>query len=152
MSSLYRVYCHGCALQNKVGFLSGGIETPYLSEEKADGMVALYRSSVISLSGCVIRNSAELPPIWRKKKDDPEVNSDYDRNLSLPSILFILTLFLFARVRRETGGGCTPVGMMCTCPPDFSGLREVKKCSSDVVLLRRLVELIKMNKEMGAAV
>ncbi len=103
MSSLYSLYCLFRLLSVPE---QGGIPLRELKLLHLSANIALYWSPVIS--GCVIRNSTQSFRIWRKKKGDPEVSSDYDKNLSLPSLLFTLTLFLLAHTHRKTNT-CTIV-------------------------------------------
>lgn len=63
VSSLYRMYCHA-SVPEQGGIPQQGLKV--LTCQKADGMVALYWSAVIS--GCVIRNSAELPYLEEEER------------------------------------------------------------------------------------
>ena len=65
MSSLYSILSLVCSLsQNKVGFLSR--DWSYFTCQQTDGIIALYRSPVIS--GCVIRNSTEFPYLEEEER------------------------------------------------------------------------------------
>lgn len=109
-------------------YSSAGIETPYLSESRRDGCFVLEPCHLWLCD----KELRRVPPIWRKKKDDPEVNSDYDKNLSSPSILFILTLFLFILHTSDRENNML-IYVMATCPSflSYMGSKNASQmCSS----------------------
>lgn len=137
VSSLYCMYCHASVPEQ------GGIPqqgSKVLTCQKADGMVALYWSPVIS--GCVIRNSAELPYLEEEERRPWGKLRLWQEFIIAFHPIYIDFVPICTRPPREE---TTPVDRMFTCPPD-SRVLWGQKCLSDVVRLRRLVEL-KTNKD-----
>lgn len=137
VSSLYRMYCRA-SVPEQGGIPQQGLKL--LTCQRAGGMLALYWSPVIS--GCVIRNSAELPYLEEEERRPWGKLRLWQEFIIAFHPIYIDFVPICTRPPREEN---TAVDMMFTCPPD-SLVPWGQKRSSDVVLLRRLVEL-KSNKD-----
>lgn len=137
MSSLCCMYCQP-SVPEQGGIPLQGLKL--LPCKKADGMVALYWSPVIS--GCVIRNSAELPYLEEEERRPWGKLRLWQEFIIAFHPIYIDFVPICTRPQREEN---TPVDMMFTVPLN-SQVAWGQTCSSGVVILRRLVGL-KTNKD-----